>query len=278
MKGLIERMRRHVASYKSLTRHRADCLELCTEVERLLGQLDASHAEQREAGMSMGDVLNEWKAMCENLESRLGNVQAEADDIASRYDDTWRSLTLAVTWLNKIATWGQGETVTGSFDEPASAEAARKVLYYLPNCGVTPHFSLPENLRDDAMQGRPLDVEKGTRRAVEGHIPQSSTEDRGSSEVSAVEGQKRIEDAEQSAEGESLLHGCQSATRSGPDEIDDGYVVRGASAAEEQLPASDGDNQKCTGGIPHTFCSFPGCDCMKRDSWVDFGYAALSGL
>ena len=30
--------------------------------------------------------------------------------------------------LNKIASWGEGETVNGSFDEPGSAAIAREAL------------------------------------------------------------------------------------------------------------------------------------------------------
>jgi hypothetical protein len=35
MSDLIEQMRRHVASYRTLTKHRQACLDMCDEIERL---------------------------------------------------------------------------------------------------------------------------------------------------------------------------------------------------------------------------------------------------
>ncbi len=44
------------------------------------------------------------------------------------YDALLRSVE-RLTWAaNRIASWGEGDTVTGSFDEPASAEIARAAL------------------------------------------------------------------------------------------------------------------------------------------------------
>ena len=50
---------------------------------------------------------NDWKTMAFNLQSEVTRLRAA---------------------LDRVASWGEGEKVTASFDEPHSAEIARRAL------------------------------------------------------------------------------------------------------------------------------------------------------
>lgn len=61
---IVERMRRHVASYKYLSPHRDNCLKLCDEIERLRAGINAVQsliAESRGVeGLHLNGDIAEW--------------------------------------------------------------------------------------------------------------------------------------------------------------------------------------------------------------------------
>jgi len=69
---------------------------------------------------------------------------------------------------------------------------------------------------------------------------------------------------------ESQFHGGDGKGGSSPGAVGSRVTPSEASpsatASEDQWPIHEEDNRKCTGGLPHAFCSFPGCTCMDRVS------------
>ena len=59
MSDLIESMRRHVASYKTLTLHRQQCLDMCDEIEKL--------------NRFVRDIRDAWQSYCDNPPLRPGH-------------------------------------------------------------------------------------------------------------------------------------------------------------------------------------------------------------
>ena len=67
MTDLVKQMRRHVASYKTLSPHRHNCLEMCDEIERLTAELAIWKPDTSSLGHSCPscgrayDLQKHWK-------------------------------------------------------------------------------------------------------------------------------------------------------------------------------------------------------------------------
>lgn len=62
MNDRIERLRKHVATYKTMTRHRQDCLDAAVLLEQLLvkareARISLEHGEWDDAKEALNDIL-----------------------------------------------------------------------------------------------------------------------------------------------------------------------------------------------------------------------------
>ena len=101
-------------------------------VERLRDVADERRTPMDRASCYETEAADE----IEGLRSKLDSLQEAYDSAANHADRGWEYLKDAVAVLYKIASPREGREVTGSFDEPAAAELARRALYELPSAGA----------------------------------------------------------------------------------------------------------------------------------------------
>lgn len=95
MSDLIERTRKHVASYKQLTQHRQDCLDLCDQLEAKDVILEAKNV-----------VIERLTAAAEQFEVRC--LLAEEDEELARVDNSrLRAALERISEFKAIAHWPQ---------------------------------------------------------------------------------------------------------------------------------------------------------------------------
>lgn len=94
-------------------------------------------ASRGHAGNCVPHEEPELHARASERQRPYGEVDQESYEHACRHAERgWEFLKQAVAALYDIASYREGDTVTGSFDEPASAQKAREALWELPSAGA----------------------------------------------------------------------------------------------------------------------------------------------
>ena len=80
MSKATDRLRNHVASYKSLSSHRQNCLDVCAELEQAQAEIDRLQALHLERTKSTHKALTERDQRIEQLEAAATYLSAEVKD------------------------------------------------------------------------------------------------------------------------------------------------------------------------------------------------------
>lgn len=113
------------ASEKSLIHDLAAMRDLAIKLE---GEKFVAERERDEAIVKLKGALVGWEVEIQNCDSWKSHFLTTRDAANAYIGKLEAKLTRAVAGLNDIASWNEGEHVTGYFDEPRSARIARETL------------------------------------------------------------------------------------------------------------------------------------------------------